>query len=313
MKNPIKTLEVNTAGRDFVIGDLHGAYELLQRFLKEVQFDKSVDRLISVGDLIDRGPDSLKCLELLYEPWFYCVLANHEQMMIQALGDGPGSHFWLHVWMRNGGSWAMKYIQDSNDVKNDQRAGGINNLELEKETEEFFDLVQKVQELPYLITIKRQDGSMFHVIHAELPPDCTIADEDLADPAIVTDLATRQTEDGDVFVWGRYKFFRFCKMDLSNLDKNIRIVKNSKQTLNPNLSHIISGHTIVQNPMTILGQTNIDTGAYKELDKDERRNWTGLTAIDLDSWVFISVKMEEVKIIDPVCINTEQLENLTED
>jgi len=50
-------LPTNQAGKDYVIGDLHGCYELLERLLDAVGFDKSKDRLFSVGDLIDRGPD----------------------------------------------------------------------------------------------------------------------------------------------------------------------------------------------------------------------------------------------------------------
>ena len=40
--------------------------------LLNVDFDFEVDRVFSVGDLIDRGPDSLKCLELVLNKWFFC-------------------------------------------------------------------------------------------------------------------------------------------------------------------------------------------------------------------------------------------------
>jgi serine/threonine protein phosphatase 1 len=61
----IRSLPTNSRGKDYVVGDLHGCYDLLQRVLGEVGFDTTCDRLFSVGDLIDRGPNSLKCLELL--------------------------------------------------------------------------------------------------------------------------------------------------------------------------------------------------------------------------------------------------------
>ncbi len=75
----------NPQGRDFVIGDLHGHYPSLVDLLAQVSFDDSVDRLFSVGDLIDRGPDSLACLQLLQQPWFYAVLGNHEAMCFDAV------------------------------------------------------------------------------------------------------------------------------------------------------------------------------------------------------------------------------------
>ena len=55
----------NIKGRDFVVGDIHGHYDLLKTELKTVGFDKQKDRLFSVGDIIDRGPKSEECLTLL--------------------------------------------------------------------------------------------------------------------------------------------------------------------------------------------------------------------------------------------------------
>lgn len=72
-------LPANFAGRDIIIGDLHGHPEILYRLLEQANFDPSTDRVISTGDLVDRGPDSLGCLEFLFEPWFFAVRGNHEQ------------------------------------------------------------------------------------------------------------------------------------------------------------------------------------------------------------------------------------------
>ena len=53
--------------------------------LKQRHFNPDTDLLIPVGDIIDRGPDSLKCLQLMQENWFYAVRGNHEQMALDAL------------------------------------------------------------------------------------------------------------------------------------------------------------------------------------------------------------------------------------
>ncbi|MCL2893149.1 metallophosphoesterase [Brenneria tiliae] len=84
----------------FVVGDIHGCRQLLLEALAARQFNRQTDLLISVGDLIDRGPDSPACLTLLDEPWFTAVCGNHEQMAREALSEDNG---WL--WSRNGGSW----------------------------------------------------------------------------------------------------------------------------------------------------------------------------------------------------------------
>ena len=51
----VKHFPLNDLGRDFIIGDLHGHWSVLERLLEEVSFDKAKDRLFSVGDLVDRG------------------------------------------------------------------------------------------------------------------------------------------------------------------------------------------------------------------------------------------------------------------
>ena len=65
-------------------------------------FDKERDRLFSVGDLLDRGPNSEECMALLDEPWFFTVLGNHEYMMINALKNSDE----FDKWCVEFGRWA---------------------------------------------------------------------------------------------------------------------------------------------------------------------------------------------------------------
>jgi len=74
----VKRFPMNEHGRDFVVGDLHGAFKLLESALEQVGFDADVDRLFCVGDLIDRGPDSAQVRNLLNKPYFHSVLGNHD-------------------------------------------------------------------------------------------------------------------------------------------------------------------------------------------------------------------------------------------
>ncbi len=97
-----KQYGINGSGTDYVVGDIHGCYSQLQAELSRVDFNYEVDRLFSVGDLIDRGPESMKCLSLLQQSWFHPVLGNHEKMMIDTVSHG-GSNF---MWKYNGGMWA---------------------------------------------------------------------------------------------------------------------------------------------------------------------------------------------------------------
>ena len=44
-------------GRDLAVGDIHGYFSRLEQTLNQAGFDPARDRLFSVGDLTDRGPD----------------------------------------------------------------------------------------------------------------------------------------------------------------------------------------------------------------------------------------------------------------
>ncbi len=76
----------NVNGRNLVVGSLPGHRDRLEQRLDAIGFDPARDRVLSVGDLVDRGPDSLATLQLIEQPWFHAVLGNHELMRLSALG-----------------------------------------------------------------------------------------------------------------------------------------------------------------------------------------------------------------------------------
>ncbi|WDD92886.1 metallophosphoesterase [Burkholderia sp. FERM BP-3421] len=92
----------NHAGRDFVVGDLHGCVDPLRVLLHDARFDAARDRLFSVGDLVDRGEQPEAALALLDRPWFFPVLGNHEDVLC-AVAEGALA---MSVWERIGGAWA---------------------------------------------------------------------------------------------------------------------------------------------------------------------------------------------------------------
>lgn len=64
----------------YAVGDIQGCYDPLSRLLDKVNFDQSKDKLLCVGDLVNRGPKSLKVLRLLKSLNTQClsVLGNHD-------------------------------------------------------------------------------------------------------------------------------------------------------------------------------------------------------------------------------------------
>lgn len=137
----VKHFPANTAGTDYVVGDLHGCVTDFRYLLDLVQFDPAVDRVFAVGDLVDRGPDSMGALRLLREPWFHSVMGNHEQMMVEAMRrEYPGA---MDAWIINGGSWHRDHAGDELD-----------------------GLLADVARLPLAIVVGEGAGR-FNVVHAE--------------------------------------------------------------------------------------------------------------------------------------------------
>ncbi len=67
--------------RTIIVGDVHGCREELEALLDRVAF-ASGDRLIFVGDLVARGPDSLGVLDVARRTGAIIVRGNHEQRLL---------------------------------------------------------------------------------------------------------------------------------------------------------------------------------------------------------------------------------------
>ena len=89
----------------YVIGDIHGDLSALRDLLSQIQTEAQArDKIIILGDIIDRGPDTRGCVEELLAleeshaagrgPEMIALLGNHEQWMLKSL-DNPTSHSWL--------------------------------------------------------------------------------------------------------------------------------------------------------------------------------------------------------------------------
>lgn len=140
-----KSFSPNRDGRDFAIGDLHGMYGLLFQELGKVDFDFDKDRCFSVGDLIDRGPQSEQCLTLVNEPWFHAVCGNHEDTLRQ-VARNVSSAATTADWILNGGRWHLMVPTDTMN--------------------HYADLVDT---LPALISVELPSGQVAALCHAEYP------------------------------------------------------------------------------------------------------------------------------------------------
>lgn len=138
----VQFFDRNARGRDFVVGDVHGMFTTLTQLLGDADFDETTDRLFSVGDLVDRGPESRQALEWLQRPWFFACRGNHEQFVLDS-----GNPEQLDLWVNhNGGEWWL----------------GV-------EVEERVRFLNAVASMPLAMEVAT-DGGTVGIVHADVPP-----------------------------------------------------------------------------------------------------------------------------------------------
>ena len=88
---------------DYAVGDIHGCLDKVLRLLDELAYDPAADRLIFLGDYIDRGPHSKAVLDLMLQLSHenaknIFLMGNHEDNFlayIQACKTGESHNYWL--------------------------------------------------------------------------------------------------------------------------------------------------------------------------------------------------------------------------
>lgn len=263
----VEQLTSNALGRDFVVGDLHGCKALLDRLLSEVRFDGTRDRLFSVGDLIDRGPESMACLELLEQPWFHAVRGNHEEMLLdffhtyQSTQTISKNHFFEpNLFLPNGGYWSLEFYDPVTETM----------------TSEFDHLLALVDQLPVLIQVGQAESPDFYVVHAEL------FDEDF-DAAALDDQIQRwqgqvlaHSLEADRMLWNRRLFRHRNTLDTPRPPPMV-----------PGVPPVFCGHTIGDGVRRAWSHINLDTGAFFMLQGEECPEHRGLTLMNVatqESW-----------------------------
>lgn len=184
----------NARGRDFAVGDIHGHFHRLQAALDQLGFDPALDRLFSVGDLVDRGPDSFDALQWLDKPWFFAVQGNHEALTLQLMAGH--SRLNLMDYRQSGGAW---FIDSPESIR--------------------VRYAQRFRSLPVALEVETAEG-LVGLVHADCPfPSWT---------TLRTYLQNHRLQDGyradagvdEIFQWSRG---RLKRRDFSGV-KDVRAV-----------------------------------------------------------------------------------------
>jgi len=164
--------------RIYAVGDVHGRFDLLALLLDRVRQDAALNpakstKLIFLGDVIDRGPDSASVVQTLmaatHSDNLIVLRGNHEQTMLAALS---GDRDAMDIWLRFGGDATL-------------RSWGISEADLRGDREALIDVgratvgdevVDWLRSLP----LSHHCGDFFFV-HAGVRPECRLSMQEPVD------------------------------------------------------------------------------------------------------------------------------------
>lgn len=245
----LKTVKANYEGRDFLIGDLHGCYDELMKLLNYVKFDPQFDRLFATGDLIDRGPKSVECLELLSKPWFFSVLGNHEDLLIEKIKDIENDKI-SHLGVEE-----MSYIHTLSNHMN------------------------AIYDMPLVLEIEHLLFNSIYITHAEILPEHLTEFNNLQsiDYSVYFNMMQKNNFQEQIknffekhkgqylphdlkqkLLWSRKQISSYYKTNKQRiLDKDYSFLNEKSSTE----LKVFCGHNVVPFPMKVGQQFYIDTGA----------------------------------------------------
>jgi len=124
----------------WVIGDIHGCIKTLRTLIEDQIQPGRRDKIIFVGDYVDRGPDSKGVLSYLMElrlMGYHLVMlkGNHEDMMVRSVYSSEARKNWFY----NGGMPTLRSfgVRDASEVP-DHFLEFINTLDYYHIMEDFF-------------------------------------------------------------------------------------------------------------------------------------------------------------------------------
>ncbi|TDH66996.1 hypothetical protein CCR75_009383 [Bremia lactucae] len=137
--------DISASTRLIIIGDVHGCFDELQLLLRACQFSSTNDRLVFVGDLVNKGPKSLDVVRFVRESNSLCVRGNHEDAALSA----------YYQWVRNG------------RIANSAQYSYVEHFEPQD--------VKFLEHLPFSLTFPNHANSI--VVHAGVVPGIELKDQ----------------------------------------------------------------------------------------------------------------------------------------
>jgi len=164
--------------RLFVMSDLHGQFVLLQLMLEKIGFTDE-DELYILGDIMDRGPNSIDIYYFVQSmPNIHMLKGNHEIMMRQSLQmalkyndlDDERSNPY-RLWKQNGGYKTVDSIREylqKDAIPYDEY--------FENRRQFLTEIIEFIDSLPSYIELDYQ-GKHYVMVHAGVDPEAESLDE----------------------------------------------------------------------------------------------------------------------------------------
>lgn len=148
--------------KTFVIGDIHGCLDMLNRLMDKIAWRPDKDRLIFLGDYIDRGENSKGVVDYILalnrcSSKVECLMGNHESLFLDYLSGRDGELF-----LMNGGESTFKSYAADKSSESDSL--------IPPDHMAFYKSLK-----PY---IELQD---YYIVHAGFQPGIKISEQKLED------------------------------------------------------------------------------------------------------------------------------------
>ena len=108
---------IDNGHRVFAVGDVHGHFATFRALIHRLNLGDE-DRVVCLGDMIDRGPDSAGMVQMIRnDPRIVCIKGNHEQMAIRSITQRGSVELW-QPWMKRGGksTWGSYIVRAKGDL-----------------------------------------------------------------------------------------------------------------------------------------------------------------------------------------------------
>ena len=172
----------------YAVGDVHGRLDLLVSLLDRIEADTvsvaegDAVRVIFLGDLIDRGPDSMACMQivqgLVESGGAELLLGNHEDLLLRAVAGEAAAQA---IWMEHGGRATLLEL-------------GVEPI---GDVEDPFDFGERIAKVlpdtlaPFLSALpKSADSGDYFFCHAGVRPRIGLDKQDETDLYLIRDAFT---------------------------------------------------------------------------------------------------------------------------